>query len=145
MLLFLPYTTLLSFLWIPCGTQDSPWIIKAPRPHLTSLNNEATLLPCPGLCSSHTHGPAKSEAGGRQPGHRSPPGVTLTLFFWNTVCSLHTQSPVTQLFLHWSPRIFHLCFPRHTDYARVASLLCAQVCYTLPGRTHACSFPYAFI
>ena len=55
MLLFLPYTTLLSFLWIPCGTQDSPWIIKAPRPHLTSLNNEATLLPCPGLCEALKH------------------------------------------------------------------------------------------
>ena len=54
MLLFLP-SSLLSFLWIPCRTQASPWIIKAPRPHLTSLHNEATLLPCPGLCEAHKH------------------------------------------------------------------------------------------
>lgn len=53
LLLFLPCSPFLSFFWIPCRTQASPWIVKAPRPHLTSLNNEATLLPFPGLCEAH--------------------------------------------------------------------------------------------
>lgn len=52
MLLFLPAPFFPSS--GSCRTQAPlpEQIFKAPRPHLTSYN-EATLLPCPGLCEAH--------------------------------------------------------------------------------------------